>query len=81
MEILGIIFLIIAYQVVVRLFFKGARVAAEGVKSAVTGQEFDMDKALGRIPPFAMQVVERNTEEDGSGINYYAVEVKGLFPV
>ena len=53
LEFLGIIALIFGFNLVLRLFFKGARVATEGVKSAVTGQDFDMDRALGRIPPIA----------------------------
>lgn len=85
MEIVGvfiaIILINIAFRVVISLFFKGASVAVEGVKSAVTGKEFDVDRALGRIPPFAMRVTEKNTEEDDSGVDYFAVEVKGLFPV
>lgn len=84
-EFIGIIFAIllinIGIRLVIRLFFTGASVAAEGVKSAVTGREFDMDKALGRVPPFSTRIVEKNTEDDGSGLNYFAVEVKGLFPI
>jgi tellurite resistance protein len=56
-------------------------VAAEGVKSAVTGKEFDLDKALGRIPEFSTRIIEKNTEEDGSGLNYYSIEIKGVLPI
>ena len=81
LEFLGIIALIFGFNLVLRLFVKGARVATEGVKSAVTGQDFDMDRALGRIPPIAARLTKKNTEDDGSGLDYYAVEVTGLFPV
>ena len=81
LEIIGFIALLIGIRVVFVLFFKGVGVAAEGVKSAVTGKEFDLDKALGRIPEFSTRIIEKNTEEDGSGLNYYSIEIKGVFPI
>ena len=81
LEIIGFIALLIGIRIVFVLFFKGVGVAAEGVKSAVTGKEFDLDKALGRIPEFSTRIIEKNTEEDGSGLNYYSIEIKGVFPI
>ena len=50
LEIIGIIALLIGIRIVFVLFFKGVGVgvgvATEGVKSAVTGRDFDLDKAL-----------------------------------
>tara|TARA_B100000768_G_scaffold75899_1_gene72482 strand:- start:249 stop:1487 length:1239 start_codon:yes stop_codon:yes gene_type:complete len=76
---IGLIFIIVGFNIVWRLFFAGARVATAGIKSVATGQSFD--EAMGRIPPLATRVVEKNTEEDSSGLDYWAVEVRGLFPV
>ena len=81
LEIIGFIAVLIGIRIVFVLFFKGVGVAAEGVKSAVTGKEFDLDKALGRIPEFSTRIIEKNTEEDGSGLNYYSIEIKGVFPI
>ena len=81
LEIIGVIALLIGIRIVFTLFFKGVGVAAEGVKSAVTGKEFDLDKALGRIPEFSTRIIEKNTEEDGSGLNYYSIEIKGGLPI
>jgi len=81
LEIIGVIALLIGIRIVFTLFFKGVGVAAEGVKSAVTGKEFDLDKALGRIPEFSTRIIEKNTEEDGSGLDYYSIEIKGVLPI
>jgi len=85
LEIIGIIALLIGIRIVFVLFFKGVGVgvgvATEGVKSAVTGREFDLDKALGRIPEFSTRIIEKNTEEDGSGLDYYSIEIKGVLPI
>lgn len=76
---IGLILIIVGFNVAWRLFFAGARVATAGIKSVATGQSFD--EAMGRIPPLETRVVKKNTEEDGSGLDFWAVEVRGLFPV
>ena len=80
MEILGAIIVIVLFNLLLRGFFTGARVAAAGAKAAVTGKEFDLNAALGRIPPFDARIMSKNTETDGSGLEYYAIEVMGLIP-
>ena len=79
LEFVGFILLLVGVNVVWRLFFAGARAATAGIKSVATGQSFD--EAMGRIPPMQTRVVEKNSEDDGSGLNFWAVEVRGLFPV
>ena len=79
LEFIGLILFFAAINVVWRLFFAGARVATAGIKSVATGQSFD--EAMGRIPPMETRVVEKNSEDDGSGLDFWAVEVRGLFPV
>lgn len=81
MEFLGAILIIIVFHLVIRAILAGGRVAAAGAKSALTGQEFDANKALGRIPPFSARLVRKNTEPDGGGLKYFSVEVRGLFPI
>ena len=70
-EFFGIIALLVGVNIIWRLFFAGARVAAPGVKSAATGQSFN--EALGKIPPLETRIVDKNTEEDGSGLDYFGV--------
>ena len=77
LEFVGFILLLVGVNVVWRLFFVGARAATAGIKSVATGQSFD--EAMGRIPPMETRVVEKNSEDDGSGLNFWAVEVRGLF--
>ena len=78
-EFIGFILLLVGINVAWRLFFAGARVATAGIKSVATGQSFD--EAMGRMPPLETRLVEKNSEEDGSGLNFWAVEARGLFPV
>ena len=78
-EFIGIILLLVGINVVFRLIFSGARVASAGIKSVTTGQSFD--EAMGRIPPIETRMVKKNLEEDGSGLDFWAVEVRGLFPI
>lgn len=80
MEIVGIFIAVVVFNLLLRVFFTGARVAAAGAKAVVTGKEFDLTAALGRIPPFDARIVSKNTENDGSGFEYYAIEVMGLIP-
>ena len=72
MEIIGLIILYLFGSFIWRTFFAG-------VKSVVTGQSFD--EARGHIPAMQSRMIEKNTEEDGTGLDYYAFEVKGLFPL
>ena len=78
-EFIGIILLLVGINVVFRLIFSGARVATAGIKSVATGQSFD--EAMGRIPPIETRMVKKNLEADGSGLDFWAVEVRGLFPI
>ena len=78
-ELIGFILLLVGINVVWRLFFVGAHVATAGIKAVATGQSFD--EAMGRIPPIETRVVENNSKDDGSGLNFWAIEVRGLFPV
>ena len=79
LEFIGFIALLFAINIGYRLLFTGARVATAGVKAAVTGQSFD--EALGRMPPIETKVVKKNTEPDESGLEFFAIELRGLFPV
>lgn len=79
LEILGVIGLLIAINIGYRLLFVGARVATAGVKAAVTGQS--IDEALGRMANFETKIVTKNTEPDASGLDFYAIEMRGLFPI
>ena len=79
LELIGIVVIIVAINFGIRLFFKGAQVATAGVKSAVTGQSFD--EAMGRMPELDARVVSKNTEEDGSGLEFFSIEIKGRFPI
>lgn len=78
-ELIGIVIIFIAINVGINLFFKGARAATAGVKSAVTGQSFD--EAMGRLTELDARILTKNTEEDGSGLEFLSVEMKGRFPV
>ena len=78
-ELIGLILILYGISVVWKLFFAGARVATAGIKSVATGQSFD--EAMGRIPPLETRLTEKNSKEDGSGLDYWAVEVRGLFPI
>ena len=78
-ELIGLIFILYGISVVWKLFFAGARVATAGIKSVATGQSFD--EAMGRIPPLETRLTEKNSKEDGSGLDYWAVEMRGLFPI
>ena len=79
MEILAVILVFVGIRVVWNLFFAGARVAVAGVKSAVTGESFD--EAMGRIGPMESRLVEKKLETDDNSLSYFAVEVRGLFPI
>ena len=82
--IIGIVVLLVVLIGVgngIRLLFSGAKVAAAGAKSAITGESFNLDEALGRISAMETRISKKNSESDGSGLNYYSVEVKGLFPI
>ena len=78
-DFISVILILIGINILINFFFKGAAVAAAGVKSAVTGKSFD--ETMGRMPPLTSRVVKKNTEDDGSGHEYYSVEVKGIFPI
>lgn len=78
-ELIGIVITLIAINVGINLFFKGARAATAGVKSAVTGQSFD--EAMGRLTELDARILTKNTEEDGSGLDFLSIEMKGRFPV
>lgn len=80
MEIIGLIIVVVLFNLLLRGLSTGARVAAAGAKAAVTGKEFDYNAAIGRIPPFDSRIMSRNTKTDNSGLDYYSIEVMGLIP-
>lgn len=83
LEILGGIAAFIAiafvYGLVINGISFGARAAVAGANAAITGKSFS--EAMGHMPPMQSRIIQKNTEPDGSGLDYYSVEIKGLFPV
>jgi tellurite resistance protein len=55
------------------------RAVFAGARSAATGEPFQ--ETMGNMPLLSSRLVTKNTEGDGSGLEYYAVEIKGLLPV
>ena len=79
LEFLGLIAVIFAINIAFRMLFAGARAAKAGVEAAVTGKSFD--EAMGRMSDIETKIVKENTEADNSGLDYYSIKMRGLFPI
>ena len=56
------------------------RAGAAGVKSVATGKPL-RDTLGGYFGPLEAELQRKNTEQDGSGLDYYSVRVRGAFPI